>query len=220
MGTEVLLILRMNLVMPILLIFLARLKIALAAHQKKCIAKIILKNKPGIMIDLRYFIAYVDGFFVIELFNTRYDFACDIRLSIDYEPNTPNGLLTSPNTSNNLLQLFGQCQHEHNIYIANKQQIMTACMRYISQHIHDKNVVNYLIFINQNAYSSPKFSHTYNELFSPKHLIVNTSSVDKSLENIDIPKLFEDLRTEYKKTGRHLHDIQLISESVNNKKVP
>lgn len=178
-----------------------------------------MKNKPWIIIDLRYFIAFIDRFVVIELFSTRYDFACDIKLSIDHQPNTPHGLLTSPNTSHNLLQLFDRCQREHNIYIANKQYIMTACMRYISQQVHEKNVVNYLIFTNQDAYTSPKFTHTYTELFSPKHLIANVSTVDTSLENIDIPKLFEYLRRVYKKTGRHLHDIQLISECVNNKKV-
>jgi hypothetical protein len=169
-----------------------------------------LQNIPGISVNLRYFISYIDKMVVLELFNTRYDFTCQLLLPIEQQPNTPYGLMTSPNIHTNLKWLFAQCQLKNNIYVANQTEILAACMRYVSLQVHDNNVVNYIIFTNQDTFTTPKYSHTYTAQFSPTHLIMNVSSVDRCLEGINMQKLFTFLRTSYKKTGRHFHDIHSI----------
>lgn len=178
----------------------------------------MLKKMPGISIDLRYFIAYVDKKLVVEIFSTQYDFAYQIMLPLEQQPNTPYGLLEGSNGKPNLSSLFAQCQIERSVYVANQKDIMAACMRYVSQQVHDNSVVNYITFINQDTYSVPQFSHTYTSLFSPKHLIVNVSSITACLEDIEMRRLFKYLRKTYINTGRHLYDIQcfLYNEKIKN----
>lgn len=178
----------------------------------------MLKKMPGISIDLRYFIAYVDKKLVVEIFNTQYDFAYQIILPLEQQPNTPYEVLESPNGKPNLSSLFAQCQIERSVYVANQTDIMAACVRYVSQQVNDNSVVNYLTFINQDTYSVPQFSYTYTTSFSPKHLIVNVSSITACLEDIEMRRLFKYLRKTYINTGRHLYDIQcfLYNEKIKN----
>lgn len=170
-----------------------------------------MTSRAGISKTLRYFISYTNPIILIELYDVRSAFSCQVSVSIQAQPNTLFGLLASPNMQANLSWLFAKCHCVNNIHVVNQNQIMRACMRYIATNIQHLNVVNYLIFPNQDRFAFPLYSHSYKTSFTPQHLIANVSGLKQDLGTIDMPKIFNYLRTSYNNTGRHIHDIQSLN---------
>lgn len=170
-----------------------------------------MKKHPKILKNFRYFISYSNEVILLDIYNTRYNTAYQVPLLIPSQPDTPFGIMIHSNIQSNLAWIFLQCDRDKNILVMNKKAIIGACIDYIAKQVHQVNVVKYLIFANQEQYEYPDFSHSYTYQFSANYLIANVSECNQSLNELNMFQLFITLREAYKKTGRHIHDIQSLN---------